>query len=179
MKITDPQVIKQGEQDLIDSVQKDLDLDAVREILKERMSATAMSSRGGQIVVHDNKIAFRLDFEINLNGSLLFDRQGNFIDNAQNPGPESDDMAPLIRERNDQDIPDDSLDLEDGDQTLELAGQELEDLEDEEVLDDDAMDLEDEAADPFGDDDTDPQDLDDDINDILKESRQFWEQKKE
>ncbi|MCP4718620.1 MAG: hypothetical protein GY860_04105, partial [Desulfobacteraceae bacterium] len=80
MKITDPQVIEEGEKDLIEAVREDLDLDAVRQILKERMAVSALSSRGGQIVVHNNKIAFRLDFDINLSGSLLFDRDGNYID---------------------------------------------------------------------------------------------------
>ena len=80
MKITDPQVILDGEKDLIASVQRDLDLDAVRDLLKERLTVTAISPKGGQIVVHDNNVAFRLDYEINLNGSLLFDRQGNLLD---------------------------------------------------------------------------------------------------
>lgn len=252
MKITDPQVIRQGERDLIDSVQEDLDLDTVREILKERMSVAALSSKGGQIVVHDNQIAFRLDFEINLSGSLLFDREGNFIDEADalDSDPEAP-VSPLIQDREsqgedlygaghgdleddidddlmDDDITENSMDLEeeddlsvdlpdygidvqaeeedatpepedDGmgelDDELELAAEELamEDLDEEEedFLDDEAIDLEEEADDedfqaimdeedednPFADDDS--QDLDDDINDILKESREFWEQKKE
>ena len=28
------------------------------------------------------EVAFRLDFEINLNGSLLFDRDGNYIEDS-------------------------------------------------------------------------------------------------
>jgi len=82
MKITDPHVIEDGEKDLIDAVQQDLDIDAVKQILKNRLTAAALASRGGQIVVHNNKIAFRLDFDINLSGSLLFDRQGNYIDES-------------------------------------------------------------------------------------------------
>ncbi|MCP4022695.1 MAG: hypothetical protein GY729_12700, partial [Desulfobacteraceae bacterium] len=70
MKITDPDVIKAGEKDLIDAVQDDLDWDAVKEIIKEKMAATALSSKGGQIVVHNNEIAFRIDFDISLSGSL-------------------------------------------------------------------------------------------------------------
>jgi len=83
MKITDPQVIEDGEKDLINAVQEDLDLDAVKQILKDRMGASTLSSKGGQIVVHNNKIAFRLDFDINLSGSLLFDREGNYIDTGE------------------------------------------------------------------------------------------------
>ena len=90
MKITDPQVIEDGEKDLIEAVREDLDLDAVRQILKERMAVSALSSKGGQIVVHNNKIAFRLDFDINLSGSLLFDREGNYIAESE----KEDTLAP-------------------------------------------------------------------------------------
>ena len=90
MKITDPQVIEDGERDLIEAVREDLDLDAVRQILKERMTVSTLSAKGGQIVVHNNKIAFRLDFDINLSGSLLFDREGNYIDESE----EDDTLAP-------------------------------------------------------------------------------------
>ena len=255
MKITDPQVIRQGEQDLIHSVQEDLDLNAVREILKERMSVAALSSKGGQIVVHNNEIAFRLDFEINLSGSLLFDRDGNHIGDTAASTAQTEEVSPLIRDREDEiltdeDFEDDDLeeadlydaDLDDADDLdgplaseddeedldidlddydlgrekdypaeapagdLELAldheldqGLELDDdalsledldEEDERFMEDDDMDLEDESGfeavlddddeeNPFDDDDMDSQDLDDDINDILKESREFWEQKKE
>ncbi len=83
MKITDPEVIRNGEKDLIDAVKEDLDMEAVRDIIKGRLTADALTSKGGQIVVHDNQVAFRLDFEINLSGSLLFDRQGNYLASAQ------------------------------------------------------------------------------------------------
>ncbi|RLB87689.1 MAG: hypothetical protein DRH26_15120 [Deltaproteobacteria bacterium] len=82
MKITDPQVIEDGEKDLINAVQEDLDMNAVKQIFKDRMGGSTLDSKGGQIVVHNNKIAFRLDFDINLSGSLLFDREGNYIDDS-------------------------------------------------------------------------------------------------
>ena len=121
MRITDPQVIQDGEQDLIASVQKDLDLEAVKDLLKERLSASALSPKGGRIVVHDNDVAFRLDYEINLNGSLLFDRDGNLIDDDQSAASitdtqidfedeqanEKDDMLALnVDENLSDDLPD-------------------------------------------------------------------------
>lgn len=258
MKITDPEVIKSGEKDLIESVQEDLDLGAVREILKERMAVAALASKGGQIVVHNNEIAFRLDFEVNLSGSLLFDRQGNLLDESdQEPPLESegslddgmdfsgfeDDISLSDTSADDSlgedhleddlsieedleeelsiDLPDydleEELELEDGDElgdeedleeNLEEAMGLSEDLDLEEdltVLDDETEDLDDDLImeeDPHMadyDDDNDEialdeieleekeleddpmnsQDLDDDINDIIKESREFWEQKKD
>lgn len=113
MKITDPQVIEDGEKDLINAVQEDLDLDAVKQILKDRMGASTLSSKGGQIVVHNNKVAFRLDFDIKVSGSLLFDREGNYIDDAG----EADHLEPAG---------DTAMDLEELDAGDELADEKIE-----------------------------------------------------
>lgn len=117
MKITDPDIIKNGEKDLIDAVKEDLDLDVIKQILEKKIRASAMSSKGGQIIVHNNEIAFRLDFDLNLSGSLMFDRQGNYI-------PEADDDA--------------DTEFEDEDETAQ-----------------------------------------NDMNDILKESQDFWDKKQD
>lgn len=90
MRITDPQVIQDGEKDLIASVQRDLDLEAIKDLLTKRLTANALSPKGGRIVVHDNDVAFRLDYEINLNGSLLFDRNGNLLEAEEHHDPEQD-----------------------------------------------------------------------------------------
>ena len=115
MKITDPDIIKNGEKDLIEAVTDDLDLDAVKEVLKKKMAATAISSKGGKIVVYHDEIAFRLNFDIHLSGSLMFDRQGNYI-----PGTdETDDKENLLSE--DFDLDDINIDenmKEVGSQTL-------------------------------------------------------------
>ena len=264
MKITDPEVIKNGEKDLITSVQEDLDLDTVRKILKERMAVATLASKGGQIVVHDNDIAFRLDFEVNMSGSLLFDRDGNFIDDQTDdavtpeqpstdeidldidmdaalededfgfPQPDDEPLedtdtldADLDEEEElsislpDYGLEDETLDSEtdapqDGMPYKETASDTLsaddkldaQDLDtgddlnlDEDLGFDDALTLDEEtdldsAADQDADEtpdqepdqnqtldpedlaDADAQDLDDDIDDLLKESREFWEQKK-
>ncbi|NOX35214.1 MAG: hypothetical protein GXP56_16045 [Deltaproteobacteria bacterium] len=183
MKITDPDVIKNGEKDLIEAVKDDLDLDAVKEVLKKRISSTSLSSNGGEIIVHKNKIAFRLDFDLNLSGSLMFDRQGNYIPETDEQNFVSEDLdlddiniSQTLEEASPQTSMDDtsdtqveeeeSLDENELEQPLDSLNEELDiglpeyDLEDE--LDQESDDL-----------------IDDDINDILKESQDFWEQKKD
>ncbi len=167
MKITDPGIIKNGENDLIELLKEDLDLDAVREIIQKKMTSAALSPKGGEIVVHDNQIAFRMDFELCLSGSLMFDRQGNHI-------PESDELLDsqdpmdqgdiLAGEKTDLDLPDFNLDpLNDIDVLDELD--ELTDEPEIELKEEGDL-LMDELA-------------DDDMTDILKESRDFWEKKKD
>ncbi len=130
MKITDPEIIETGEKKIIAEVQKHLNLETVKKILMNRLADTSIVSKGGQIVVHDNRIAFQLDFDIQLSGSLLFDRQGNVI--------------------SDPATADETMTAQKNTPTLDEAEKDLD-----------------------GDDIS-----DDDIDDILKDSREFWEQKK-
>jgi len=155
MKITDPQVIETGEQKLISAIHRHLDPETVKTILMERMAETALESRGGQIVVHDNQIAFRLDFDLRLLGSLLFDRQGNYIADA--PGPPLEDGEDRF----------DPSEEKDPAKPFEENGA-YSDL----LLDDD-FDEENEGARDFSAEDA------DEIDDILNESREFWNRKKE
>ena len=215
MKITDPQIILNGEKDLIASVQRDLDLDAVRDLLKERLTLRALSPKGGQIVVHDNEVAFRLDYEINIDGSLLFDRNGNLLEDSENTAPEQDRQDEDTTLGSDLDdnlsinLPDydDASNEEPGDAQDVLEpdplpddkdvepGLEIEELEDDSAFDQDDSDIlepgngddiKDLSVDKLpdigledGDKETGQGVLDDDISDILQESRDFWEKKKE
>ena len=180
MRITDPGIIKNGEKDLIESLKEELDLDAVREIILKKMTAAALSAKGGEIVVHNNRIAFRMDFELALRGSLMFDRQGNHIP------PESDSQDSLfedLRGKGDTGL----LDIDTDEKTktvdnLDLSDYDLDTLDDIEELTEDPdpdTDLNETGSrieeDSFITDDL----VDYDITDILKESRDFWEKKKD
>jgi len=226
MKITDPQVILNGEKDLIASVQKDLDLDGVKDLFKERLTVNALSPKGGRIVVHDNDVAFRLDYEINLNGSLLFDRDGNLLEDSEStastpPHDEDEASASDLDDNSSMNLPDyddaldkapgkaqaealESEDLSDDFQDAE-PGLEIENLENESTVDQENAenleaddgderihdlpkedDIEDLSVDELTDIDLESedkettgggQDMDEDISDILQESRNFWEKK--
>ena len=198
MKITDPDVIKNGEKDLIDAVKDDLDLDTIKEIMQNKMNAKTISSKGGEIVVHNNEIAFRLDFSVEISGSLMFDRQGNYIPES-NENNDQEDQDLESDEQLEIDLPDYGLDDESEQEEMEqsddideenaLPVDDLDSLTDQPLQDLDAeidpeIDLESELESELQDDDTIQNDLiDDDIdendmNDILKESQDFWETKK-
>lgn len=178
MKIADPHIIENSEKNLIDAVKADLNLDAVRQILRDKAGVSSLSSRGGQIVVHDNQIAFKLDFDLKLRGSLLFDRQGNYLDVSDDASLEPDPEEMLAD--NSQ-----TASLETGLEQIDLDEPDLEenlsidlpeyDLEQEPEFELELTDPVDPADEPLVQEEM----LDDDINDILKESRDFWDQKKE
>ncbi len=208
MKITDPQVIKNGENDLIASVQENLDQKIVKKIIADRMAQTELVSKGGQIVVHDNQVAFRMDFDLQLRGSLLFDRQGNYIADAPDPHTDSKDPESghasletedpeLLQPDAEEDLARADLDREPEEESDSSSMEAMEtDLDDDDMDDIDDLgdtdtgdtdlsrdDLDDDTLE-FGnlelEEDRDENDvLDDDIDDILKESREFWEEKKD
>ena len=94
MKVTEPDVIKSGERDLIESIKDDLDWDAIKEIFMQRIksssfelnkdSSLSFDVSGGEIIVHRGEIAFRVDFELQTAMSIIFDRKGNYIPEQYN-----------------------------------------------------------------------------------------------
>ncbi len=186
MKITDPDVIKNGEKDLIESLGEDLDPEAVVQIIRDKITDTKLSSKGGQIVVHNNEIAFKIDFDLHLSASLMFDRQGNLIpDSTENQKSETQE-----KESDPFDIdlssPDDTEDSDFIEEDDDILADDSESIVDDDINDnlldpekDEGSEPEEELEDTLEENELEDDLIDDDINDILKESREFWDQKKE
>ncbi len=170
MKITDPDVIRTGEKDLINAVKNDLDWDAVKEIIKNRINMKAFDSKGGEIVVLNGQVAFRIDLELKMSVNLMFDRDGNYI---------SDNESEVVADPPDASSMELSDDIDmDSDCGLEFTSDE-DDLELSKGLDNTSNpDLEEQSysqkeAEAFD------NDIDDNIDDILEETKELWKQKKQ
>ena len=82
MKITDSEIIKNGEQELIDAITADLDWGAIEDIfLKEHNLGIEedIEYKSGDIIAVDNQIAYKLEFEVKVNLSVLLDRNGEYL----------------------------------------------------------------------------------------------------
>ena len=82
VKITNSDVIKSGERELIDSIIGDLDWDTIEEIVKNRHKLKIQDDveyRQGDIIVHNNQVAYKLDFDVKMTLSVVFDRDGNYL----------------------------------------------------------------------------------------------------
>jgi len=82
MKITSLDVIKNGERDLMDAITADLDWSAVERIFKERHNLSLeedIEYKRGDIVIHNEQVAYRLDFVAKVTLSVLLDRDGNHL----------------------------------------------------------------------------------------------------
>lgn len=93
MQITKADVIKNGEQDLIDAITADLDWGAIENIFREQHNLSMdedVEYKQGDIIVHNNQIAYQLQFEVRVTVSVLLDRQGNYLSVAFSGNNEND-----------------------------------------------------------------------------------------
>ena len=82
MKITNADIIKSGERELIDTIISDLDWDTIEKIVKTRHKLKIQDDveyRQGDIIVHNNQVAYKLDFDVKMTLSVVFDRDGNYL----------------------------------------------------------------------------------------------------
>lgn len=82
MKITNYDVIKSGERELIDAITGDLDWGAIEEIIKEEHKLEIdenVEYKKGDIVVYNDQVAYKLEFDVKVVLSVLLDREGNYL----------------------------------------------------------------------------------------------------
>lgn len=103
MKVTSTDSIKTGERELIDTVIADLDKNGIKQIIEERyrFEIDDITYRKGDLTVHHDQVAYKLDFDLSMTLSVTLDRDGNVLslgtDNppAQAPSSEPAAAAPL------------------------------------------------------------------------------------
>ena len=77
-----PNMLEKAVVDLIEKVKSNIQLDQVKAICKNQQGIEKIDKieiTNGDIVTHKDQVAFKLDFKISYNLSLLLDRKGNFI----------------------------------------------------------------------------------------------------
>ncbi len=82
MRITKREVIKSGEQELIDAITADLDWEVIEEVFREEHHLEIddnVEYKKGDIVVYNDQIAYQLEFDVKVALAVLVDREGNYI----------------------------------------------------------------------------------------------------
>ncbi|KJR42928.1 hypothetical protein MCHI_001173 [Candidatus Magnetoovum chiemensis] len=217
MKITEPDVIKTGERELIDSIKDDLDLDAVKEIIIKKIESSSFDvNKGtfsfdvnnGEIVVYNGQIAFKINCRLTTDVVIVFDRKGNYIPDSETFFQKTDNKPEeqyIMDNLNDDNLNDNNLNDDNLNDDIFSQDEHSYFEEHEEIRDNIAIEKEDEdddddllkeeyneAEEIYRDTDIDNNKLgskidnfepisdlnklptNDDIEDILKESRDFW-----
>ncbi len=82
MKISNHEVIKSGEQELIDAITADLDWETIEDIFSQKHKLKIEDNveyKKGDVVVFNDQIAYKLEFDVNIVLSVLLDRKGNSL----------------------------------------------------------------------------------------------------
>ena len=72
-----------GEEEHVESLASELDWFNIEQILKERFDMALhddIEFRNGDIVVHENELAYKVDFDVRVTLSLIFGRDGQCLD---------------------------------------------------------------------------------------------------
>ncbi|MGD8386434.1 MAG: hypothetical protein PVG49_04805 [Desulfobacteraceae bacterium] len=97
MKVTNDDVIRSGEQELIDGITADLDWNVIENLFvtEHRLPlGEDVSYKNGDLVVHDGQIAYLLEFEVKVPLSILLDRKGHCIQiQSAPPGDQNPDTT--------------------------------------------------------------------------------------
>lgn len=83
MKLTNSENIAQNEKDFIDTINAELDWEAIEKLLLEKHQFTLeeeVDYKDGDLIVHNNEIAYKFDFEIKVPLSVIFNRQGECLE---------------------------------------------------------------------------------------------------
>lgn len=128
MKITNEGSIKSSEKDLIDTIIRDIDWHAVEAIIREKHHIGIKEDarhQHGDIVVHEDQVAYRVNFEVTVPFSMLFDRAGAFV--SMSAFQAGDENRPVAGETAHQE---DMIE----DEILEELSREMDALEDDPLI---------------------------------------------
>ncbi len=97
MKLTRPDSIRENEKEFIDTINAELDWEAIEKLLFEKhqfMLQDEITYKDGDLVIHDNQIAYRFDFDIKVPLSVIFNRSGECLDIKSHRDETTDSQPP-------------------------------------------------------------------------------------
>ena len=120
MKPTSQDNIAESEKEFIDTINAELDWEAIEKMLLEKHQFTLQEEidyKDGDLIVHNDDIAYKFNFEIKVPLSVIFDREGECLEistmrddfESESETPNEDEKKSLMPEDNDEIIPDDNL----------------------------------------------------------------------
>ena len=83
MKLTNPETIQESEKEFIDTINAELDWEAIEKMLLEKHSFTLQEEidyKDGDLIVYKDDIAYKFEFEIKVPLSVIFNREGDCLE---------------------------------------------------------------------------------------------------
>ena len=110
MKLASQENIAQSEKEFIDTINAELDWEAIEKLLLEKHKFTLQEEidyKNGNLIVYNDKIAYKFDFEIKVPLSVIFNREGECLEiSTLRDDFEKEDEESLMIEDEDAILPD-------------------------------------------------------------------------
>lgn len=82
MKLTNPESIQENEKEFIDTINAELDWDVIEQMLLDKHNFAVQDDieyKDGNLIVYNNEIAYKFDFQIKVPLSVVFNRGGECL----------------------------------------------------------------------------------------------------
>lgn len=82
MKLTNPESIQKSEKEFIDTINAELDWDVIEQMLLDKHNFEVQDDieyKDGNLIVYNNEIAYKFDFQIKVPLSVIFNRGGECL----------------------------------------------------------------------------------------------------
>ena len=99
------QVVEDAKRELIEKLKSNIDLDQVKAICKDQYGIEMIEGidlNHGDIVSHNDQVAYKLDFDIRFSMSVLIDNEGNCISTSLKSNDEPSTPEERIEEAGSQ-----------------------------------------------------------------------------
>ncbi len=101
-KVANAELIIKAKEELIDKIKNAIDLTCIKQILENQHNMDIgenIEVSGGDAIIHNGRIVYKMDFEVLFSLSVLFDGDGNYIppddmpeENIEELGNEAEDI---------------------------------------------------------------------------------------
>jgi len=82
LKLTNPESIQENEKEFIDTINAELDWDVIEQMLLDKHNFAVQDDieyKDGNLIVYNNEIAYKFDFQIKVPLSVIFNRGGECL----------------------------------------------------------------------------------------------------
>lgn len=82
MKLTNPESIQESEKEFIDTINAELDWDVIEQMLLDKHNFAVQDDieyKDGNLIVYNNEIAYKFDFQVKVPLSVIFNRGGECL----------------------------------------------------------------------------------------------------
>jgi hypothetical protein len=110
LKLTNPESIQESEKEFIDTINAELDWDTIEQMLLDKHNFAVQDDieyKDGNLIVYNNEIAYKFDFQIKVPLSVIFNRSGECL-SMSTTGDEEDD-GEGVEDNQDDESPNSSI----------------------------------------------------------------------